>query len=251
MTDDGEHIPRDHLQRFLSDLGRLCARYSVELEGDRETGAMRLKPITPEQGGYVAERVDDGPRVLSSYDSGVRWDDPTDDIVGDDCHTEALAERAHRWREENSDAYKEQAAWHDRSLAIWDALPEDSSPQQRVDWIKAWGSDWTPLTDDEIAALRAAGIRCPLYVTVEEQAELNRQAREGAERREKFEEEHGRLEEFMNRDDVEPIWQALPGWTASSRALWFVEPNEGLDWQRPIDRLDDMPAVLEAARNAR
>ncbi|WP_265499574.1 hypothetical protein [Paracoccus beibuensis] len=105
--DELELVPAQTLQRYLSDLARLGVRYGIELQSDLETGCMRLVPLTPEQGGYYAERVDDGPRVLASYGSGMAWDDPTDGVVGDDMHPDARAERARRWREDNAEAIEE------------------------------------------------------------------------------------------------------------------------------------------------
>lgn len=104
MEQQTEHIDRETLQRFLSDIARIGARYGIELEPDIRTGSVRIKPITENQGGYYAERVDAGCRILSSYGSGIMWDDPTDDVVGDDMHPQARAERARAWREENAEA---------------------------------------------------------------------------------------------------------------------------------------------------
>jgi len=102
-------IPRDQLQRFLSELARLGACYGVELEPDIGHGSMRLRPISPRQGGYAAERVDARFRVPTSYGHGVAFDHPTDDVVGDDMHPEAREERARIWREENAEAIAGQA----------------------------------------------------------------------------------------------------------------------------------------------
>ncbi len=112
MEQQTEHMDRETLQRFLSDLARIGARYGIELEPDIRTGSVRIKPITENQGGYYAERVDAGYRILSSYGSGMLWDDPTDDVVGDDMHPQARAERARAWREENAEAIAEMNERH-------------------------------------------------------------------------------------------------------------------------------------------
>lgn len=127
MTDKRDDLDPEALQRFLSGLARLGAQYGVELVPDAATGAMRLTPLSPEQGGYLAERVDDGPRVLSSYGHGMEWDDPTDDIVGDSFHPIAREERARVWREENADALDHvrndaELTWL-RALRTTDLLP--------------------------------------------------------------------------------------------------------------------------------
>ncbi|MBI6630930.1 hypothetical protein [Pontibaca salina] len=104
VNDGREYLDRETLQRFLSDLARLGARYGVELVPDADSGVMRLAPLSPEQGGYLAERIDDGPRVLSSYGNDVQWEDPTNDIVGDSFHPIAREQRARIWLEENAEA---------------------------------------------------------------------------------------------------------------------------------------------------
>lgn len=126
MTDKRDYLDHEVLQRFLSDLARLGARYGVELVPDAATGAMRLAPLSPKQGGYLAERVDDGPRILASYGHGVEWDDPTDNIVGDSFHPTAREERARRWYEESAEALNQErsegeATWL-RALRTTDLL---------------------------------------------------------------------------------------------------------------------------------
>ena len=91
-------------RHYLSELARLGGRYGIELVPDMRWGSVRLTLISPEQGGYYAERVDSSCRVLASYGSGKAWDDPMDDVVGDDMHPDARAERAEAWRKENSEA---------------------------------------------------------------------------------------------------------------------------------------------------
>lgn len=120
MTDS---IERDTLQRHLSDLARLGARYGFELVPDIRQGSMRIKPISPKQGGYLAERVDDGPRVLSSYGSGVARDDPTDGVVGDDMHPTAREKRARQWSDENAAAISAKGLLP--LLRSWDRLDGD------------------------------------------------------------------------------------------------------------------------------
>ena len=82
------------LQRFLSDLARLSARHKVVLDMMQGDGLVRLTPLADWFGGYVAERVDNGPRVMSIFGHDMVWDDPNDDIVGDDVHPDAREHRA-------------------------------------------------------------------------------------------------------------------------------------------------------------
>ncbi len=95
-------IERERLQCYLSELARLGAKHGIKLEPDVRHGSMRIKPITEHHGGYYAQRVDDGPRVLVNYDSGHAQELPAENIVGDDMHPTARDMRAREWRENNA-----------------------------------------------------------------------------------------------------------------------------------------------------
>jgi hypothetical protein len=117
MVPEEKSLECERLQLYLSDLARLGARYAVELVPDMQHGGVRLKPIAGQQGGYLAERVDAGHLVLRSYDHGASPEVSPADVVGDDFHPEARAERARLWKVENAEAIAEQAA---RALSVDD-----------------------------------------------------------------------------------------------------------------------------------
>lgn len=102
--DAREHLDREMLHRFLTDLARLSASRGIVLDTMQGDGMVRLAPLTDWFGGYAAERVDEGPRVMASYGHGMAWDDPTDDVVGDDVHPDARQEQAREWQKEKSEA---------------------------------------------------------------------------------------------------------------------------------------------------
>ena len=104
-----DQLDHQTLQRYLSDLARLGARYGVELVPDPDLRGMRIAPLSPEQGGYLALQVDDGAPMLSSYGEGAAPDKSTDDVVGDSFHPAAREERARLWREQNAEAIAERS----------------------------------------------------------------------------------------------------------------------------------------------
>lgn len=102
-----EPLALDTLQHYLSDLARIGARYGIEIRPDGDAGSLRLLPLSPDHGGYFAERVGDGQYILLSYKNGPNWDYANECIVGDDMHPSARAERARKWREDNAEAIAE------------------------------------------------------------------------------------------------------------------------------------------------
>ena len=104
MTDHPPvELPQETIQRYLTELARLGARYGIGLQPAVETRSMRIVPISPGHGGYYAKRLDDGPRVLLPYQHGRALDDSTD-VIGDDMHPLAREERARCWLEDNAEA---------------------------------------------------------------------------------------------------------------------------------------------------
>lgn len=119
MTDHPPvELPEETIQRYLTELARLGARYGIELRPDVETRSMRIVPISPDYGGYYARRLDDGPRVLLPYQHGHALDDPAD-VLGDDMHPSAREEQARCWLEDNAEALADER----RAARLGDPFP--------------------------------------------------------------------------------------------------------------------------------
>ncbi|WCQ99101.1 hypothetical protein [Paracoccus aestuarii] len=113
-----EPVALDNLQHYLSALARIGARHGIEIRKEGDAGSLCLLPLSPDHGGYFAERVGDGQYVLLSYETGGGLDYACGRIVGDDMHPSARAERARKWREDNAEAIAEE----NKRVLLWRPL---------------------------------------------------------------------------------------------------------------------------------